>query len=272
MERTILLVDDEENITSALMRLLRRDGYRILKANSGREGLELLRKNSGVGVIISDQRMPEMNGSEVLSQVKELYPDTVRIILSGYTELNSVTDAINCGAIYKFLTKPWEDDLLRANIDEAFRIYEMKWEIVRLSVDLMTANQSLSHINQELEQRVEARTSAFLQNLGILQVSQEILEHLPVAVIGIGDDGLIAIANKKANQLFGDGEALLGEFAEGLIPDELRAVNLSSNERQLAQDMKKSYVLPDGRTIYYWRFAMGLHSQAKGVVLVIECD
>ncbi|MFH1495300.1 MAG: response regulator, partial [Pseudomonadota bacterium] len=104
MERTILLVDDEANILSALTRLLRPQGYRILRAGSGREGLELLAQNE-VGVIVSDQRMPEMTGVEFLHQVRELYPDTVRIVLSGYTELNSITDAINRGAIYKFLTK-----------------------------------------------------------------------------------------------------------------------------------------------------------------------
>jgi len=118
-ERTLLLVDDEENILSALTRLLRRDGYHILRASSGREGLELLAANA-VGVIISDQRMPEMSGTEFLSKVKDMYPDTVRIVLSGYTELNSITDAINRGAIYKFLTKPWDDDLLREHIREAF--------------------------------------------------------------------------------------------------------------------------------------------------------
>ena len=127
MERCLLLVDDEQNITASLMRLFRRDGYRILTANSGREGLEILGQNK-VGVIISDQRMPEMSGSEFLSKVKDLYPDTVRIMLSGYTDLNSVTDAINRGAIYKFLTKPWEDDLLRENIREAFRMAHLNEE------------------------------------------------------------------------------------------------------------------------------------------------
>ena len=125
MERTLLLVDDEENITASLVRLLRRDGYTILRASSGQEGLDLLARHM-VGVIVSDQRMPGMTGTEFLGKVKELYPDTVRIVLSGYTELNSVTDAINRGAIYKFLTKPWEDDLLRANVEEAFQRYEMK--------------------------------------------------------------------------------------------------------------------------------------------------
>jgi CheY-like chemotaxis protein len=118
-ERTLLLVDDEPDILNSLKRLLRRSGYRILTAGSAAEGLELLALND-VQVIVSDQRMPIMSGSEFLSRVKSLYPDTMRIVLSGYTELAALTDAINRGAIYKFITKPWDDDELREVIREAF--------------------------------------------------------------------------------------------------------------------------------------------------------
>lgn len=116
---TLLLLDDEPNILRALSRLLRRDGYRIFTANSAREAFAILASNE-VHVIISDQRMPEMCGTEFLAQVKDLYPDTIRIVLSGYTDLKSVTDAINQGAIYRFLTKPWNDDELRENVRKAF--------------------------------------------------------------------------------------------------------------------------------------------------------
>lgn len=118
--QTLLLLDDEENILRALTRVLRRDGYRILIATRAQDAFELLAKND-VQVIISDQRMPETNGTEFLSRVKDLYPDTVRLVLSGYTDLKSVTDAINEGAIYKFLTKPWDDEQLRQHIAQAFR-------------------------------------------------------------------------------------------------------------------------------------------------------
>ena len=121
-ERTLLLVDNEPGVLSALIRLLRRDGYRILAASTGREALELLSVNA-VQVVISDQRMPGMSGTEFLNIVRQLHPDTVRIILSGYTELEAVTDAVNRGAVFKFLTKPWDDDLLRAQVRDAFRRY-----------------------------------------------------------------------------------------------------------------------------------------------------
>ena len=121
-QQTLLLVDDEENILHSLKRLLRKEPYQVLSCSSAAEALELLALHQ-VQVIISDQRMPEMNGTEFLSRVKEMYPDTVRIVLSGYTDLRSVTEAINRGAIYKFMTKPWQDDELKTEIAAAFRRY-----------------------------------------------------------------------------------------------------------------------------------------------------
>jgi len=121
--RVLLLVDDEENILSSLKRLLRRDGYQIFTATSARQGFELLAAHP-VGVVLSDQRMPEMCGTEFLSKVKEIYPHTVRMVLSGYTDLQSITEAINQGSIYKFLTKPWDDNLLRESIQKAFDRFE----------------------------------------------------------------------------------------------------------------------------------------------------
>jgi diguanylate cyclase (GGDEF)-like protein len=122
--KTLLIVDDETNILQALKRVLRNGGYQILTANSASEGFDILARNP-VQVILSDQRMPEMNGTEFLSRVRELYPDTIRIVLSGYTDLETITNAVNRGAIYRFLTKPWDDELLREHIREAFRHQEV---------------------------------------------------------------------------------------------------------------------------------------------------
>ena len=140
MERTLLLVDDEEDITSALVRLLRVDGYKVLSASSGKEGLELLSQNE-VGVIMSDHRMPEMTGVEFLGRVKELYPKTVRMVLSGYADLDSVTDAINLGSVYKFLNKPWDNASLRASVQEAFRHYELEREEERLILKIKNSKE-----------------------------------------------------------------------------------------------------------------------------------
>ena len=117
--RNLLVVDDEVGICNALTRLLRRDGYHILVAHSGAEALDLLALHP-IQVILSDQRMPGMSGTELLGKVKSLYPDTVRIILSGYTDLSAVTEAVNRGAVFRFLTKPWDDGQLRSQIRDAF--------------------------------------------------------------------------------------------------------------------------------------------------------
>ena len=99
-------------------------GYQILTASTPAEGFEMLALHR-VHVIVCDQRMPSMSGTEFLSKVKELYPETIRIILSGYTGLEAVLDSINRGAIYRFYTKPWDDTQLRDNIRLAFQHYWM---------------------------------------------------------------------------------------------------------------------------------------------------
>jgi diguanylate cyclase (GGDEF)-like protein len=120
--QTLLIVDDDVNVLASLHRLFRRDGYQILTAASPTEAFELLALHA-VQVIVCDQRMPAMSGTEFLSKVKEMYPETIRIILSGYTGLEAVLDAINRGAIYRFYTKPWDDTQLRDNIRLAFHHY-----------------------------------------------------------------------------------------------------------------------------------------------------
>lgn len=219
VQRNLLLVDDEENILSALTRVLRRDGYTILRATGGAAGLELL-ANHPVGVIISDQRMPEMTGVEFLSHAKALYPDTVRIVLSGYTDLNSVADSVNRGAIFKFLTKPWEDEQLSAQVREAFQYYEMKQENVRLTAQLQTVNEALAVLNQTLEKRVEEQTRSLRLNVHALRISQAVLEDMPLAVLGVGDDGVIAVANQAAHELLAaPGTGLVGQAVATVLPD-----------------------------------------------------
>ncbi len=271
MERLLLLVDDEENITSALTRLLRRDGYTIFRANSGQEGLALLAQHK-FGVIISDQRMPEMTGTEFLSKVKDLYPDTVRVVLSGYTEFTSITDAINRGAVYKFLTKPWEDDLLRAHIQEAFQRYEMKMENARLGQELQLANDELKRINRELELRVEYKGREIVHNLEILRVSQEILQVMPVAAIGLDNDGLIVVANQMAHLLFssnGSGVPLLGESSRNIFPADLLAWAASEEHKRL-EDAKIFNVA--GLDVRCWCRSLGEFSRSSGVLIVIDAN
>src|SRR6202521_65845 len=128
--RTLLLVDDNENDLGLLTHALKKEGYRILGAANAQGALELLATHS-VGVIVSDANMPEMSGVELLCRVKKLYPDVGRIMVSGHTELEMVYEAANEGGVHKFLTKQLDDELLRKNIAEAFRRYELLSESAR---------------------------------------------------------------------------------------------------------------------------------------------
>ena len=120
---TLLLVDDEPAILSALTRVLRRENYHILTAGSGEEALLLLAQHQ-VGVIVTDQRMQGMSGTELLARARTMHPQAVRVLLSGYTGLDSLTEAINRGEIYKFITKPWGEVELLETIRQAFRHYD----------------------------------------------------------------------------------------------------------------------------------------------------
>jgi diguanylate cyclase (GGDEF)-like protein len=121
VSRTLLLVDDEPSILSALTRVLRREGYTIFTAENGETALDILAAHP-VQVIVSDQRMPGMTGMELLVRVHELYPDTRRIILSGYLNIPVLTDAVKRGTVWKYFGKPWDDEELRSEIGHAFAI------------------------------------------------------------------------------------------------------------------------------------------------------
>ncbi|MEK8034041.1 EAL domain-containing protein [Ideonella sp. DXS29W] len=200
-QRTLLLVDDEENILSALRRLVRRDGYRVLTASSGQEGLTLLRAHH-VDVIISDQRMPGMTGVEFLRQAKLEYPDTIRMTLSGYTDLQSIIDAVNEGAVYKFLTKPWDDALLREHIAQAFRQRELAEENRRLAHEVSSANSELAAANRRLEHSVRREHDLLRTMQTAAGNARDMVDLVPIAIFGFDPDGLLVYANQRARKVF----------------------------------------------------------------------
>ena len=266
-ERTLLLVDDEENILSSLTRLLRRDGYKIFRAAGGKEGLKVLAEQD-IGVIITDQRMPEMTGVEFLYEVKQIYPDTVRIVLSGYTELKSVTDAINEGAIYKFLTKPWDDELLQKNIAEAFERYEMKMENIRLADELKSANESLEKANKILSKNVEKKTEEASLNLHVLTIAQEVLENMPAGIIGIDDSGVIAITNKLTEQWLANGyDLLIGSMAKETLPGNV--FEIYENVSKKSDEQFGSVTLKNEVQLDVYGKKMGISSSSGGTILVL---
>ena len=154
---TVLFVDDEVNILKALQRLLRSEHMNVLCASRAQEALELLDKQQ-CQVVVTDQRMPEMTGVDLLSQVRQRFPDIVRMMLTGYTEMDVAVDAINRGEIYRLITKPWNDDELRATIRQAFDHSDLKNEIKRLNQVTREQNFKLQDMNRNLEGKVRERT------------------------------------------------------------------------------------------------------------------
>lgn len=257
--RTLLLVDDEANILASLKRLFRQDGYNILTADSGAEGLAIL-KTTHVDVIMSDQRMPNMTGVEFLRQAKVKYPATVRIVLSGYTELQSITDAINEGSIYKFLTKPWDDEQLRFHISEAFMQKEMFDENRQLGIKIQTANQELASANRQLADILQVKEKQLHRDETSLDIAREALQYLPIPMLGIDDDGMIAFANTATEELLFKDQALLGADVEDILPA------FNSMAAMAGEGVSFSLAIPGFDYQASWR-TMGSHSKSRGKII-----
>jgi len=189
-ERAILCVDDEEGILNSLKRLLRKEPYKIFTAAGGVAGLELLSQHP-VQIVISDQRMPGMSGTQFLQEVKKEWPDTIRVILSGYAEADSILESINQGEVYRFLAKPWKDESLKATIRQCFDHYDMIQENHQLHDQTRQHLNDLKRMNNLLEASVETRTKS-------LQLAQEIVESMPLMILGISQEEELILANSWA--------------------------------------------------------------------------
>jgi len=154
---TVLCVDDEPNIVSALRRVFRGTGYRVLTANSGAEALAVLEAES-VELVISDMRMPVMDGAQLLSRVRERWPDATRVLLTGYADVASTVHAINHGEVYRYISKPWNDEELLRTAHQVFERHALQRETVRLQALTRQQNVELAELNNSLEQKVAART------------------------------------------------------------------------------------------------------------------
>lgn len=146
----ILCIDDEQDIVDALFRLFRKD-YDVLTATSGQEGLHLLKENK-VSLIVSDQKMPGMTGVETLKKSIELNPDCIRILLTGYTDIESVIDSINSGEVYKYITKPWDPVDLVNTVNKAIEKYEIRSELISKNMELSKAYKELQSLDQSKTQ------------------------------------------------------------------------------------------------------------------------
>jgi response regulator RpfG family c-di-GMP phosphodiesterase len=161
---TLLFVDDEPGILSALRRLFRPHGYRILVAESGAAGLAQLEQEP-IDLIISDMRMPEMDGAAFLKQVCQRWPSTMRILLTGYADVTSTVAAINEGEIYRYIAKPWDDQEIVNTVRDALDRQRLESENRRLTALTQAQNEELKALNAGLEQKVAERTAELQQAL-----------------------------------------------------------------------------------------------------------
>jgi len=145
----ILFVDDEANILKALRRLFADTDCEVFIAGSGEEGLKILKENPDMGLVVSDQRMPVMSGVEFLAKAREISPDAVRILLTGYADIHAVVDASNKSGAYRYITKPWNDDELVLALHGAMRHYSLVQENKRLQAELKRWSTELEAIVQE---------------------------------------------------------------------------------------------------------------------------
>jgi diguanylate cyclase (GGDEF)-like protein/PAS domain S-box-containing protein len=173
-QATLLFVDDEPNVLKALKRLFRHENYTIYLAADGAEGLEILRQHA-VDLIISDMRMPKMSGAEFLAHALEQWPETVRILLTGYADLQSTIDAINKSGVFSYCNKPWNDEELKLLVRNALEQKHLREEQKRLATIVRLQNDELRMLNERLEEKVEQRTAQLDQaNKNLLLRNQAI--------------------------------------------------------------------------------------------------
>lgn len=262
---TILCVDDEGNILSALKRSLRKEKYKLLLASNGAEGLKVLSENE-VQLVMSDQRMPGMDGTEFLSKVREGFPDVIRIILTGYTDVDSITEAINQGNIYKFFLKPWNDQHLKLEIEKALEQYDLIQTNKQLHETVVEQNAKLRKINENLESLVQERTMHLEVQNQALELSHAILESMPLPVIGVSAEGMIVLINRGVQSLSGDGGRIgLGEKLSRCFSGDVEAKFRQAMETNQAQSLKN---YPLSGTRYHLDFVpLSDRYTGRGIIL-----
>lgn len=158
----LLLVDDEPNVLKALQRMLRKSGFQIHTASGGTEALECMQQQT-IHLVISDMRMPGMDGAQLLGTIAEKWPETIRILLTGFADMDSTIAAINKGHIFQYISKPWDDQELKLAVTRGLQQQQMEMEMQRLTRLTQKQNHQLRELNDSLEQRVAARTNEIQQ-------------------------------------------------------------------------------------------------------------
>ena len=184
---TVLFVDDEPNILRAIKRALFTMDITLLLADSGAKALDLMSKHD-VHVVISDMKMPQMSGAELLEQVAINYPETFRVVLTGYADIESTIKAVNQGKIHRYLQKPWDNQELIAVVEEGLERVKLKAENLRLQKLTRLQNKKLRDVNASLEQVVQKRTRQIKAALNKIEKHNLAMEQVLFNVISINPD------------------------------------------------------------------------------------
>ena len=255
-EIRILCVDDELNVLNSLRRLFLDDYYTIFTANSAHEGLGIL-ENNDIQIVMSDYRMPNMNGVDFLKEVCSRWPDTVRIVLSGYADTASIVSAINEGQVYKFIPKPWNDDDLRVTIANAIERYHLFKKNAELTSELMRVNEELTKMLDEKSKILELKGQ-------MLEASQSIIFSLPLPVLGISD-GIVVQCNEAWAVETGDLWGSLGADIEDSLPPEIIEF---IEEVKVQGKSKKKITLNETKGCLFGSAIRGVDNKERGIILV----
>jgi len=196
----ILYIDDEQDNLTVFYSTFRRN-FKVHLANSGQEGLEIMKKHS-IHLVIADQRMPEMTGIEFLEKIKLKFPDCIRMVLTGFTDVEAIIQAINKGRVYRYVTKPWNKDELKLTIERALETYNLKQQNRQLYTDLEEANLTLEKKVIERTEKIESQRKELTDSIhyasriqsALLPQKEEMDKHLPAYFI----------LNKPRNIVSGD--------------------------------------------------------------------
>lgn len=225
----VLFVDDEENILKALQRLTLDEEFETETANSGEEGLKKLATLSNVALIVSDQRMPGMNGAEFLQQSKLLAPDALRMLLTGYSDISAAADAINKGGASRYLNKPWNDDDLLQTLRGAVETWKLAYENRRLHEIVRQQNEELKEWNANLKDRVLQQTTAIRKkaddlNEAVIQLKQNY--HGVISAFS----SLVEMLGQRMHQHSRNVAELASNAAReyGLMPEEIESIRIAA--------------------------------------------
>jgi putative nucleotidyltransferase with HDIG domain len=220
----VLFVDDEENVLKSLKRLFIDEDFEIFTANSGKAGLEVV-KELEMSVVVSDQKMPEMGGAEFLEKAGELSPDSVRIVLTGYADVNAAINAINKGGAYRYITKPWNDGDLITTVKDAAERFRLIKENRRLTELTGKQNEELKKWNTQLEVMVQEQTIDIQNhNKELQKLNEQLRMNFRKSIEAFS--GLIEMRDKSVSSHSKNVASLAGKTAKAMSLSEHEVNNV----------------------------------------------